>query len=145
MVRSSCPYDCPDTCGLLVEVEEGQARRVRGDPDHLFSQGSLCPKMTRYELTVHSPRRLTSPLLRVGGKGDATFRQIAWDEAIPLIAQRLGEVAAVHGAEAVLPYSYAGTMGLVQRNAGHAFFHRLGASRLDRTICSPAKEVAGGP
>jgi anaerobic selenocysteine-containing dehydrogenase len=141
LARSACPYDCPDTCGLLVEVEDGRAARVRGDPDHPYSRGSLCPKMNRYELTVHSPRRLLRPLLRTGAKGEGSFREAGWDEAIALVAGRFREIAAAHGAEAILPYSYAGTMGLLQRNAGHAFFHRLGASRLDRTICSPAKEA----
>ncbi|HET9594940.1 MAG TPA: molybdopterin-dependent oxidoreductase, partial [Anaeromyxobacteraceae bacterium] len=139
--RSACPYDCPDTCGLIVEAEGGRAVAVRGDPEHPWSRGSLCPKMTRYERTVHAPSRLTRPLLRAGAKGEGAFRPISWDEAIATIAARWKEIAAAHGAEAILPYSYAGTMGLVQRNAGHAFFHALGASRLDRTICSPAKEA----
>ncbi|MFL5301060.1 MAG: molybdopterin oxidoreductase family protein [Anaeromyxobacteraceae bacterium] len=139
--RSVCPYDCPDTCGLLVDVEDGRAVAVRGDPEHPWSRGSLCPKMTRYQATVHATSRLTTPLLRDGAKGEGAFRPASWDEAIALIARRLGSVIAAHGAEAILPYSYAGTMGLVQRNAGHAFFHALGASRLDRTICSPAKDA----
>ena len=138
-VRSVCPYDCPDTCGLLVEVEEGRALSVRGDPDHPYSQGTLCPKMNRYERTVHSSSRLTRPLVRTGPKGEGRFRPATWPEAIALVAGRWKEIAASDGPEAILPYSYAGTMGLVQRNAGHAFFHRLGASRLDRAICDPAK------
>jgi anaerobic selenocysteine-containing dehydrogenase len=137
--RSACPYDCPDTCGLLVEVAEGRALAVRGDPEHPHSRGTLCPKMTQYQDTVHSPHRLTTPLLATGPKGSGSFEPISWDEAIQRIAGRWGKIIAEHGSEAILPYSYAGTMGLVQRNAGHPFFHRLGASRLDRTICSPAK------
>jgi anaerobic selenocysteine-containing dehydrogenase len=140
-VRSTCPYDCPDACGLLVTVEGGRAVSVRGDPEHPYSRGTLCPKMTRYERTVHSPDRLATPLLRDGPKGAGRFRPATWDEAIERIAARWRELVAAHGPEAILPYSYAGTMGLVQRNAGHAFFHRLGASRLDRTICSPAKDA----
>jgi anaerobic selenocysteine-containing dehydrogenase len=140
-VRTTCPYDCPDTCGLLVEVEEGRAVATRGDPEHPYSRGSLCSKMTRYEATVHSPRRLVAPLVRTGAKGAGAFRRASWDEALELVAGRWKQLVARHGAEAILPYSYAGTMGLVQRNAGHAFFHRLGASRLDRTICSPAKSA----
>jgi anaerobic selenocysteine-containing dehydrogenase len=139
--RSVCPYDCPDTCGLLVEVVDGRAVKVTGDPDHPFTRGFLCTKMNRYPDTVHSPYRLTSPLLRTGRKGSGQFRQISWPEAIFLISRRWREIIADAGAEAILPYSYAGTMGLVQRNAGHPFFHRLGASRLDRTICSPAKDA----
>ena len=137
--RSACPYDCPDTCGLLVDVAEGRAVAVRGDPDHPHSRGTLCPKMARYQDTVHSPLRLTSPLLAAGPKGSGAFTPISWEEAIRRIADRWREIIAAHGAQAILPYSYAGTMGLVQRNAGHPFFHRLGASRLDRTICTPAK------
>jgi anaerobic selenocysteine-containing dehydrogenase len=141
LARSTCPYDCPDACGLLVEVEGGRAVAVRGDPEHPWSRGSLCPKMTRYERTVHAPARLTTPLVREGAKGEGRFRRATWDEAVATIAARWKEIVAAHGAEAILPYSYAGTMGLVQRNAGHAFFHALGASRLDRTICSPAKDA----
>ncbi|MBT1076909.1 molybdopterin oxidoreductase family protein [Geobacter grbiciae] len=141
MRRSVCPYDCPDTCGLLVEVEDGRAMRVSGDPEHPFTRGTLCPKMLHYEKTVHSPLRLTTPLVRIGPKGMGEFRAATWNEAVAIIAARWQEIISGYGAEAILPYSYAGTMGLVHRNCGHAFFHRLGASRLDRTICSPAKEA----
>ncbi|HBA89416.1 MAG TPA: formate dehydrogenase [Geobacter sp.] len=137
--RSVCPFDCPDTCGMLVQVEKGKAIAVQGDPLHPFSRGTLCPKMRHYEKSVHSPLRLTTPLKRTGAKGSGEFAPISWDEAIETIAGRWSSIIAEHGAEAILPYSYAGTMGIVQRNAGHPFFHRLGASRLDRTICSPAK------
>ena len=139
--RSVCPYDCPDTCGLLVEVVEGKAVKVSGDPEHPFTRGTLCPKMNHYEKTVHSPQRLIHPLLRTGPKGSGDFRSISWEEAINHVAERWNKILEKHGSEAILPYSYAGTMGLIQRNAGHPFFHRLGASRLERTICSPAKEV----
>jgi len=140
--RSVCPYDCPDTCGLLVEVADGKAVKVSGDPEHPFTRGTLCPKMNHYERTVHSPLRLTTPLLRSGPKGSGQFRTASWQEAIQQIADRWRKIISQYGAEAILPYSYAGTMGLIQRNAGHPFFYRLGASRLDRTICSPAKEAA---
>ncbi|MDA8412344.1 MAG: molybdopterin-dependent oxidoreductase [Desulfobacteraceae bacterium] len=139
--RSVCPYDCPDTCGLLVEVENGRAVRVTGDPQHPITRGLLCPKMLHYEKTVHSSRRLTTPLLRTGPKGSGEFTPIGWGEAIERICKRWKELIAAHGGETILPYSYAGTMGLVQRNSGHPFFHRLGASRLERTICSPAKDA----
>ena len=141
MIRSVCPYDCPDTCGLLVEVKDGKAIKVSGDPEHPFTRGTLCVKMNRYQETVHSPLRLTRPLLRTGAKGSGEFRPISWEEAIDRITERWQKIIDQYGSEAILPYSYAGTMGLIQRNAGHPFFHRLGASRLDRTICSPAKEV----
>jgi len=139
--RSVCPYDCPDTCGLLVEVENGRALRVTGDPDHPVTRGLLCPKMNHYEDTVHSPRRLTTPLLRTGPKGTGEFAPISWAEAVERICSNWKGLIAAHGGESILPYSYAGTMGLVQRNSGHPFFHRLGASRLERTICSPAKDA----
>ncbi|HMK51694.1 MAG TPA: molybdopterin-dependent oxidoreductase, partial [Thermodesulfobacteriota bacterium] len=141
MKRSVCPYDCPDTCGLLVEVKDGKAIKVSGDPEHPFTRGTLCVKMNRYQETVHSPLRLTRPLLRTGAKGSGEFRPISWEEAVDRITGRWQEIIDQHGSEAILPYSYAGTMGLIHRNAGHPFFHRLGASRLDRTICSPAKDV----
>lgn len=140
-MRSVCPYDCPDACGLLVAVENGRAVSVAGDPEHPVTRGLLCPKMKHYERTVHSPRRLITPLRRVGPKGAGEFEPVSWEEAVAEICRRWQEIGAVHGAEAILPYSYAGTMGLVQRNAGHAFFHKLGASRLERTICSPAKDA----
>jgi anaerobic selenocysteine-containing dehydrogenase len=141
LVPSACPYDCPDCCGLLAEVEGGRVIAVRGDDAHPYSRGSLCPKMVHYERTVNHPDRLTHPLIRNGAKGEGAFRRASWDEAIALVAERWKAIAAEHGPEAILPYSYAGTMGLVQRNAGHAFFHRLGASQLARTICSPAKDA----
>jgi len=141
ILRSACPYDCPDTCGLLVEVKGGKAVKVSGDPEHPFTRGTLCVKMNHYPKTVHSPLRLTHPLLRTGAKGSGGFRSISWEEAIRRITERWQKIIDQHGSEAILPYSYAGTMGLIQRNAGHPFFHRLGASRLDRTICSPAKDA----
>ncbi len=141
ILRSVCPYDCPDTCGLLVEVADGKAVKVSGDPEHPFTRGTLCVKMNHYEKTVHSPLRLNHPLLRAGAKGSGEFRPISWEEAIGRIIEGWQEIIDQHGSEAILPYSYAGTMGLIQRNAGHPFFYRLGASRLDRTICSPAKDA----
>ncbi len=140
-VRSACPYDCPDCCGLLVDTDGERVLAVRGDPEHGYSQGTLCGKLNGYERTVHAPGRILTPLLRDGPKGSGRFRPTTWDEALARIAARWKEIVAAHGGEAILPYSYAGTMGLVQRNAGDAFFHRLGASRLDRTICTPAQNA----
>lgn len=137
--RSVCPYDCPDTCGLKVELQEGKVVRVTGDPEHPFTKGTLCPKMAHYERTVYSEERLTSPLLRSGKKGTGQFQAITWDEAIAHITNRWQDLISQFGAETILPYSYAGTMGVVQRNCGESFFNRLGASRLARTICSSAK------
>jgi anaerobic selenocysteine-containing dehydrogenase len=137
--RSVCPYDCPDTCGLLVEVLEGKAVKVQGYPDHPYTRGTLCPKMAHYEKTVYSPERLTKPLVRKGAKGSNDFEVISWEDAIGIIKERWQKIIGSYGAEAILPYSYAGTMGIVQRNCGEAFFNRLGASRLKRTICSSSK------
>ena len=141
LARSICPFDCPDACGLVAEVEDGRVVKVRGDPEHPYSQGSLCPKMNGYDRTVHSPERLTHPLFRDGPKGSGRFRRGSWDEAIALVTGRWKEIIASEGPQAILPYSYAGSMGLVQRNAGMAFFHRMGATRLARTICTPAQNA----
>ncbi len=140
-VRSTCPYDCPDACGLLVESQDGRVTSVRGDPEHAYSHGALCPKVNGYEKTVHSEKRLLTPLVRTGKKGEAKFREASWDEAVALIAARWQGLIAEHGGECILPVSYAGTMGLVHRNATHPLFHRMGASQLDRKICTPAQEA----
>jgi anaerobic selenocysteine-containing dehydrogenase len=140
-VRSVCPFDCPDACGLVVEVEGTTAVKVRGDAEHPYSRGSLCPKMTGYERSVHSPDRLTHPMVRTGPKGSGEFRPVSWDEAIALVTDRWKAIIAADGAEAILPYSYAGSMGIVQRNAGMPFFHRMGATQLARTICTPAQDA----
>lgn len=135
MRRSVCPFDCPDTCGLLVKVQGQRVVSVGGDPGHPFTRGFICQKMRHYPERVHSPERLTQPLLRDGAKGSGAFRPIAWDKALDIIERQITQTVARHGAEAILPYSYAGHMGAVQRNSGDAFFHKLGASRLERTIC----------
>ncbi|SMC97794.1 molybdopterin-dependent oxidoreductase [Sporomusa malonica] len=139
VVRSVCPYDCPDACGLVVSTEDNKVVKVQGDPEHPFTRGTLCPKMAHYERTVHSSQRISTPLRRSGVKGSATFVPVSWEEAIACITTQWQDIIAQYGAEAILPYSYAGTMGLVQRNAGHPLFYSLGASQLERTICSPAK------
>lgn len=136
---SVCPYDCPDCCGLLITVEDGKAVCVAGDPEHAFTRGTLCPKMAHYERTVHSPKRIMTPLRRIGQKGEGRFIPIGWDEAIEEIAGRWQSIIRDYGAEAILPYSYAGTMGTIGYSAGHALFYALGATSLDRTICAPAK------
>ncbi|MFX1760984.1 molybdopterin oxidoreductase family protein [Paraburkholderia sp. A1RI-2L] len=136
--RAVCPHDCPDTCAMRVTVENGKAIKVSGDPDHPPTQGVLCTKVTRYAERVHHPKRLTQPMKRVGRKGEGRFEPISWDEACAIAAARLGEIAQ-RAPEAILPYSYAGTMGLVQGDSiAQRFFHKLGASRLDRTICAAA-------
>ncbi|MFX1673376.1 molybdopterin oxidoreductase family protein [Paraburkholderia sp. A2WS-5] len=136
--RAVCPHDCPDTCAMRVTVENGKAIKVSGDPDHPPTQGVLCTKVTRYAERVHHPKRLTQPMKRVGRKGEGRFEPISWDEACAIAAARLGEIAQ-RAPEAILPYSYAGTMGLVQGDSiAQRFFHKVGASRLDRTICAAA-------
>lgn len=135
---SVCPRDCPDTCGLLVKVEGDRVQAVRGDPEHPFTRGVICRKARLYPRRVHSPQRLREPLLRDGPKGSGRFRPVSWDQAMELMQARLEETIERFGPQAVLPYYYAGHMGLVHRRAGDAFFHRLGASRLWLTICSGA-------
>jgi anaerobic selenocysteine-containing dehydrogenase len=104
MKRSVCPYDCPDACGLLVEVINGKAVKVKGDSEHPFTRGTLCPKMNRYQETVHSPLRLTRPLMRTGQKGSGLFRPISWEEAINQIGERWRTIIGQYGSEAILPY-----------------------------------------
>lgn len=139
-VRAVCPHDCPDTCGLVVRVENGRAVDLRGDSEHPFTRGFLCQKVARYLERVYHPQRLRYPLKRVGPKGQGRFERLSWDEAIAAIARRFREIAdSPEGPQAILPYSYAGTMGLIQGSSlDRRFFHRLGASLLDRTICATA-------
>ncbi len=136
--RAVCPHDCPDTCAMRVTVKDGKAVKVSGDPDHPPTQGVLCTKVARYADRTHHRDRLLTPMRRVGRKGEGLFEAIGWDEALRLAAERLTPIAA-RAPEAILPYSYAGTMGLVQGESIAArFFNALGASRLDRTICAAA-------
>lgn len=114
---------------------------VRGDPEHGFTRGVLCPKVSHYERTVHAEGRVLTPLVRAGTKGEGRFAPVSWDEAVALVVERWRAIVAASGGEAILPVSYAGTMGLIQRNATHALFHKLGASRLDRGICTPAQDA----
>jgi anaerobic selenocysteine-containing dehydrogenase len=142
VVKGACPHDCPDTCAMLVTVENGRATKVAGDPDHPVTRGFLCTKVNRYVERTYHRDRLLKPLKRVGPKGTGTFVEITWDEALDVIASRLREVIRDHGPESILPYSYAGTMGMIQgESMDRRFFHRIGASRLDRTICSMAGTV----
>jgi anaerobic selenocysteine-containing dehydrogenase len=137
--HSTCALDCPDACALLVTVQDGKATRLRGDPAHAVTRGFLCAKVARYLERVYHPDRLLFPQRRVGTKGEGRFERISWDQALDEIAQHLSAVAREFGPEAVLPYSYAGTMGLLNNcTMDRRFFHRFGASRLDRTICSSA-------
>jgi molybdopterin guanine dinucleotide-containing S/N-oxide reductase-like protein len=143
IVRGGCPHDCPDTCATLTTVENGRAVRIQGDPDHPFTQGFLCAKVNRYLERTYHPDRLTVPLRRVGPKGSGQFAPAAWDEALDDIARRLNQIRrSADGPESILPYSYGGTMGYVQsQSVDRRFFHLIGASKLDRTICATAGTV----
>ncbi len=134
-----CPHDCPDTCVMTVAVEGDRAVSIGGDPEHRFTQGFLCAKVNQYLDRVYGADRLLHPLRRVGPKGSGRFERISWDEALDLVANRFREIGATHGAQAILPYSYAGNMGLLSYGSmDRRFFGALGASLLDRTICSSA-------
>jgi anaerobic selenocysteine-containing dehydrogenase len=138
LVRGACPHDCPDTCALVTTVENGVAVKVGGNPEHRHTDGVLCTKVSRYTERTYHPDRLLQPLRRAGPKGSGRFEPVTWEEALGDIAQRLASIAA-RNPQAILPYSYAGTMGLVQSESIAArFFHKLGASLLDRTICASA-------
>src|SRR3954470_4725192 len=134
LVRAACPHDCPDTCAMHVTVEDGRATEVGGDPDHPITVGFLCGKVSNYLDRVYADDRLLHPLIRTGEKGAADFRPATWDEALDLVAERL------HGlGESILPYSYAGTQGLIQGNSmSGRVMNALGASNLERTICATA-------
>lgn len=137
-VRGACPHDCPDACALLTTVVDGVATKVQGNPAHPHTDGVLCTKVSRYAERSYHPDRVLLPLKRSGPKGAGQFVPVSWDQALDEIAARLAPIAA-RAPEAILPYSYAGTMGLVQGESIAArFFHALGASLLDRTICSSA-------
>jgi anaerobic selenocysteine-containing dehydrogenase len=138
VLKTTCALDCPDTCSILVTVEDGRVTRLQGDPEHPLTRGFLCHKVANYHRRVYTPLRVLHPLRRTGAKGDGRFARISWDEALDEIATRFKTIAAQFGAEAILPYSYGGSLGVVHRLAGHRFFYRLGASRLLRTICDPA-------
>jgi molybdopterin guanine dinucleotide-containing S/N-oxide reductase-like protein len=149
IVHTVCSHDCPDSCAVLVTVNhEGRAVKVQGDPSHPVTQGFLCGKVAKYLDRVYSPQRIVHPLRRkaevakgplVKGRELDAFEQVSWDEALDAIAARLGQIAAEHGPESILPYSYAGTIGVLGYGSmDRRFFHRLGASQLDRTICAEA-------
>jgi anaerobic selenocysteine-containing dehydrogenase len=133
-----CPHDCPDTCVMTVDVEGDRAVALGGDPDHRFTRGFLCAKVNHYLDRVYSPQRVLHPMRR-GRQGEGRFERVSWDEALDTVAGRLREVAARHGPQAILPYSYAGNMGLLGYGSmDRRFFHALGASLLGRTICATA-------
>lgn len=142
IAKSVCPHDCPDTCGIISHVKDGKLVKVKGDPDHFVTRGFLCQKVMNYPERVYSPDRILYPLKRVGKKGEGEFEKISWDEAIETITTNFNKIVSNHGSESILPFNGSGTLGLVNGNvAGKRFFNRLGASRLERTICSKGGRV----
>src|SRR5499427_233116 len=136
VIRAACPHDCPDTCAMLVTVENGRAIMVRGDPDHPFTRGGLCVKVNNYEQRVYSPDRVLHPLKRSGPKGSGQFERVTWDAAMQMIRLSWTKIIDQYGPTAILPYSYLGTEGTLNGlNVGDAFFNKLGATISERTFC----------
>ena len=151
VVHAACPHDCPDACGVLITVEDGRATKIQGDPAHPVTRGFLCAKVAKYLDRVYSPGRVLYPMRRVAAKGPTgpgeggrppqVFQRISWDEALDEIVRRFRGISQQFGSEAILPYSYGGTLGVLNGSSmDRRFFHRLGASQLARTICSTAGE-----
>jgi len=154
IVKAACPHDCPDACGVLITVDDGKATKIQGDPEHPVTRGFLCAKVAKYLDRVYSPDRVLYPMRRVGPKGPGrtnasvptqaqeVWQRISWDEALDEITSRFRGISAGFGSEAILPYSYGGTLGALNGGSmDRRFFHRLGASQLERTICSAAGEA----
>ncbi|MCB0165480.1 MAG: molybdopterin-dependent oxidoreductase [Anaerolineae bacterium] len=141
IVRGVCPHDCPDTCAWQVTVRDGTAVKLVGDREHPFTQGVLCPKVNHFLERVYSPDRILYPMRRVGTKGEGRFERVSWDKALTDISGRLQDIIAQDGPTAILPYSYMGTQGLIQKDAGQPFFDRLGATRLERNVCGSTQET----
>ena len=144
IVHAACPHDCPDACGVLITVEDGRATKIQGDPAHPVTRGFLCAKVAKYLDRVYSPDRVLYPARRVGPKGPgARWERISWDAALDDICERFRGIRQQFGSEAILPYSYGGTLGVLHGSSmDRCFFHRLGASQLARNICSKTGEVS---
>jgi anaerobic selenocysteine-containing dehydrogenase len=143
VVHAACPHDCPDACGVLITIEDGRATRIQGDPEHPVTRGFLCAKVAKYLDRVYSPERVLYPMRRVKPKGpsESAFERISWDAALDEITHRFRRIVAEYGPESILPYSYGGTLGALNgASMDRRFFHRLGASQLERSICSTAGE-----
>ena len=149
VVHAACPHDCPDACGVLITIEDGRATKIQGDPAHPVTRGFLCAKVAKYLDRVYSPDRVLYPMKRTVAKGPRagmpapheSFQRITWHEGLDEITARFMQIAADFGPEAVLPYSYGGTLGALNgASMDRRFFHRLGASQLERSICSSAGE-----
>ena len=149
-IRVACAHDCPDMCSLLVEVEAGRIKRIKGDPDQPFTAGFACAKVNRDHELVHSPQRLRTPLRRTGAKGKGEFATISWDEALAEIAGRWKAIIAESGPEALLGYAYSAHQGIMNRGLPLGLFRSLGATRLLAgtvcdTCCEEAWNVTVGP
>lgn len=144
VIHATCPHDCPDTCSMQVTVKDGKAIGLKGNPSHPITNGFLCGKVSKYIDRTYHKTRLLHPLVRVGRKGEGRFEKTTWKEAIKTISSKLSDLMrSKHGPQSILPYSYAGTMGRLQGSSiDRRFFHRIGASLLERTICATAG-VAG--
>jgi anaerobic selenocysteine-containing dehydrogenase len=145
VVHAACPHDCPDACGVLITVEDGRATKIVGDPAHPVTRGFLCGKVAKYLDRVYSPERVLYPMRRMAPKGVVSaqsFERISWDQAVAEITSRFKTIVSEFGSEAILPYSYGGTLGALNgASMDRRFFHRLGASQLARNICSAAGEA----
>ncbi|MGA7400978.1 MAG: molybdopterin-dependent oxidoreductase, partial [Candidatus Sulfotelmatobacter sp.] len=172
VVHAACPHDCPDACGVLITVQDGRATRIQGDPNHPVTRGFLCAKVAKYLDRVYSPDRVLYPMRRIAAKGTSKAQRgcaqhgqpeacpepvegapvptqvnqvwcrISWDEALDEITARFRKIIAEFGSEAILPYSYGGTLGALNgASMDRRFFTRVGASELERTICSSAGEA----
>ncbi len=142
-IYATCPHDCPDSCAMVATVENGRVVGVRGRREHPFTRGTLCVKVKNYEDRVHSPDRVLHPMRRVGAKGEGRFERITWEEALETIHDRFSGIIDDFGAEAILPCSYIGQQGFVHGlNSGDAFFNRLGATIMERTLCASAANSA---
>lgn len=137
--KTICPYDCPASCGLLAETDGERMFQVKGDPEHPMTHGLICSKMQHYEKSVHSPKRILTPLKRVGKKGAGEFEAISWEEAADTITGRWKEMIAQDGPDVILPIFYSGVMSMIQRKCADAFFNRMGACEVEQTLCSSAK------
>jgi anaerobic selenocysteine-containing dehydrogenase len=144
MIKGCCPLDCPDTCAWIAHVEDGKVVRVVGDKDHPFTRGVLCAKVNDYPARTYSPDRLLHPLRRTGAKGDGKFERISWEEAIDTIAGRFDQIITEHGAEALMPVTFFGSMGAMQKHAPMRLLNALGASDMHGDICgAPSIAILG--
>ena len=135
-IIGACPHDCPDTCSMLTTIEDGVALSIRGNPDHPFTRGRLCVKVNNYQERAYDPKRILYPMRRIGAKGSGDFERISWDDALAEIGERWRAILREHGPQAILPYSYLGTQGILNgMNVGDPFFNKLGASIAERTFC----------